>query len=180
MTIVLRSSVRAIGVAALWAYAFTSPAWAEEWEAALKLLSGNIIKIELLREDETPAKGVKVCLLDPEKKVIAEGKINADGEWSWPAPGPGTYVVLVDPGTGVKDQRRYPIQVKGVVVPAPDPTAAAPKCEHCPAPPSATDEKAAERRPFPWTSTGVALGFVGIFGVLYWFSRGRGRELGQS
>ena len=38
---------------------------------------GNIVKVVVLYEDQTPAKGLKVALVDSQKNVVAAGKIKA-------------------------------------------------------------------------------------------------------
>src|SRR5277367_4787241 len=89
-----------------------------ELETFCTVVRGNIVEIEVHNEDQTPAKGLKVALVDAQKNVVAAGKINADGEWSWPAPAPGAYEVVLDPGTGDKGIMRYPIEVRPAAMPS--------------------------------------------------------------
>jgi hypothetical protein len=136
-------------------------------------LEGNIVKVKAKHEDETPAKGVKVTLVDDKLQLVASGKINADGEWSWPAPAPGNYEVVLDAGPGEKEMR-LPIQVKGVALPSPEPSADRVKCEHCPTAPQqpvGDADEGDENHGFPWLPTSVALGFIGSCGLIWWVSR---------
>jgi hypothetical protein len=142
--------------------------WADDLDTELGL-KGNIVAVKVFHEDQTPAKGLKVALVDAQKNVIADGKINADGEWSWPAPGPGLYHVVLDPGTGDKDIKRYPIEVRPVALPSPEPDPDRSRCEHCPAPPAAPTGVASPS--FPFTVGGVALGALALWGMVFWLHR---------
>jgi len=141
-----------------------------ELETFCTVVRGNIVEIEVHHEDQTPAKGLKVALVDAQKNVIAAGKINADGEWSWPAPAPGAYEVVLDPGTGDRDIKRYPIEVRPAALPSPEPDAERTRCEHCPAPPPAA--AASEEQPaFLWLASGILLGLLVAFRLVNWLGK---------
>lgn len=148
---------------------------AGDLDISYTLVRGHIVQVEVRNEDQTPAKGVKVSLFDADKKLIQEGKINADGEWSWPTPGPGSYEVVVDPGTGANDITRIPVQVKPTALPAPEPDPDRPKCDHCPPPAPAAVETPAEETPTPWVPAGLALGAIGACGLALWLGRSWGQ-----
>jgi hypothetical protein len=111
-----------------------------------------------------------VRLLDARQKVVAEGRINADGEWSWPVLKAGAYEVFVDRGPEENDKLTVPVSVQAALDEPPAPSEI--KAPHCP-PPSAEPPGPADEARFPWLPAGVALGLAGTSGVLFW--RGRGR-----
>jgi hypothetical protein len=142
-----------------------------ELETFCTVVRGNIVEIEVHYEDQTPAKGLKVALVDAQKKVIAAGKINADGEWSWPAPGPGAYELVLDPGTGDMDIKRYPIEVRPVALPSPEPDPDRARCDHCPAPPPGAAEETPESLAFPWIASGILLALLAAYRIIGWFGK---------
>jgi hypothetical protein len=136
------------------------------------VIRGNIVVIKVFHEDQVPAKGLKVALVDAQKNEIAAGKINADGEWSWPAPAAGAYEFVLDPGTGNKDITHCPVTVRQTAVPSPEPDPDRVRCDHCPPPApvaAATPPPPAEPPLFPWMP---ALGVVAVCGaVRLWFGK---------
>jgi len=63
-------------------------------------LKGHRVAVEAFFDDDTPAADAKVAVTAQDGKVIAEGKTDAKGTWSFPAPAPGKYKVAVDAGGG--------------------------------------------------------------------------------
>jgi hypothetical protein len=145
----------------------------DDLEIDYTIARGHIVVIQAHHEDKTPAKGVKVSLVDAEKKVIADGKINADGEWSWPAPGPGSYELVLDPGSGEKAVR-IPVTVKPAALPSPEPDPDRQRCDHCPTAPASTSEPAPDRDIMQhiWLPIGAGtLGIMAVGGLVFWFGR---------
>lgn len=63
-------------------------------------LKGDRVHVEAFFDDDTPGSDAKVTITDSDAKVVAEGKTDAKGMWSFPAPAPGKYKVAVDAGGG--------------------------------------------------------------------------------
>lgn len=76
------------------------PQWASAHAIGIEAkLKGTMISVEVY-DDDTPAVDAKVAVEDSAKGVIAEGKTDAKGEWSFASPSPGKYIVRVDAGGG--------------------------------------------------------------------------------
>jgi hypothetical protein len=77
------------------------PRWASAHSIGIEAkLKGTMITVEVYYDDDTPAVDAKVAVEDSAKGVIAEGKTDAKGEWSFASPSPGKYIVRVDAGGG--------------------------------------------------------------------------------
>ena len=63
-------------------------------------LRDNKVEVEAFFDDDTPAQDAKVTVTDAQKQVIAQGRTDEQGRWSFPAPPPGDYLVLVEAGAG--------------------------------------------------------------------------------
>jgi hypothetical protein len=63
-------------------------------------LKGGTVVVEAFYDDDTSAPGAAVTVEDDAKKVVVEGKTDAQGKWSFPAPKPGKYTVRVNAGDG--------------------------------------------------------------------------------
>jgi hypothetical protein len=63
-------------------------------------LRGNKVEVEAYFDDDTPAQNAKVTVTDSHKQIIAEGRTDEAGRWSFSAPTPGDYLVLVEAGGG--------------------------------------------------------------------------------
>ncbi|MFO0879641.1 MAG: carboxypeptidase-like regulatory domain-containing protein [Gemmataceae bacterium] len=74
-------------------------AWGHGMGAEARLKDGQI-HIEGYFDDDTPAAEARIWVEDAEKKRIAEGRADARGRWSFPAPAPGRYRVTLDAGGG--------------------------------------------------------------------------------
>lgn len=99
-----RLLIRAAAALALVA-GFAGPAAAHALDAEAKLKNG-VVRVEAFFDDDTPAERASVTVTDAGGKVIAEGKTDERGVWSFPAPPPGKYKMVVDAGAGhrkVKD-----------------------------------------------------------------------------
>lgn len=77
------------------------PQWASAHAIGIEAkLKGTTVAVEAYYDDDTPAVDAKVTVEDSAKGVIAEGKTNAKGVWSFASPAPGKYIVRVDAGGG--------------------------------------------------------------------------------
>jgi nickel transport protein len=63
-------------------------------------LKGDRVAVEAFFDDDTPAADAEVAVTTENGAVVAEGKADAKGMWSFPAPAPGKYRVTVDAGGG--------------------------------------------------------------------------------
>ena len=61
---------------------------------------GDKVRVEAYFDDDTPARDAKVEVLDGEKAVVAEGRTDEKGFWSFAKPKPGKFTVRVDAGDG--------------------------------------------------------------------------------
>ena len=67
--------------------------------AEARLKDGRV-NVEAFYDDNTPAENAKVVVTDSEGTVVAEGKTDTSGKWSFLAPPAGKYKVAVDAGAG--------------------------------------------------------------------------------
>jgi hypothetical protein len=133
---------------------------------------GNRVEVEAYFSDNTSARHATVRVLDARKELVAEGRTDRDGHWSFPTPQPGRYVAIVDAGAG--HLTRVPF-----IVPArnPNTTITGP-----PTIPERLNEGAsrAEVTAFPWTRVGFGLGVIAGAGFLAWGMRHRRRTAANS
>ncbi len=135
-----------------------------ELSGAVNVRDG-IVCVEV-EDDGKPAVGVKVRLREVRtKEVIAQGKINAEGQWSWPLLKAGSYEVVIEP-LG-QEPLVWPIDQREQVEPTAD--ADAKKCPHH-APPHAVTEAS-----FPWLPVGIGSALVSACGFGLWFGRWKRR-----
>jgi hypothetical protein len=58
------------------------------------------VTVEAFYEDDTPAEGATVAVTSADGRVVASGKTDTRGAWTFPAPPAGRYTVAVDAGAG--------------------------------------------------------------------------------
>ncbi|HEV3144067.1 MAG TPA: carboxypeptidase-like regulatory domain-containing protein [Gemmataceae bacterium] len=63
-------------------------------------LRNNQVELEAFYGDDTPARHANVEVRNTAGDMIAEGKTDNDGRWSFPLPAAGDYQVVVDAGMG--------------------------------------------------------------------------------
>lgn len=80
------------------------------------------VTIDAYYDDDTPATDAKVSLTDAGGKVVLEGRTNETGRWSFPAPAPGKYRVVVDGGAG--HRTTVSLAIPAPVHPSAQPTSA--------------------------------------------------------
>lgn len=56
-------------------------------------VKGEVVRVEVYYDDDTPGGGADVTVYDANKAVVLEGTTDADGVWSFPAPAAGEYTV---------------------------------------------------------------------------------------
>lgn len=127
----------------------------------------NKISVEAFFDDDTPAGGAKVEVTDSAKKVIASGTTDAKGHWTFEAPAPGEYRVMLDAGAAHKAERRI------IVRDWSNPPADSAEQSQIQEGPSRQ-----EFTRFPWLKVGIGVGVIALFSVAFLVSR-RKRRLGE-
>lgn len=87
---------------------FPAMAFAHAIGAEAKLTSGRV-HVEAYFDDDSPAREARVTVTDAAKNTIVQGRTDAAGKWSFAAPAPGNYVVVVDAGDGHRTEVRVTI-----------------------------------------------------------------------
>ena len=76
------------------------------------------VRIGAFFDDESPMKGASVRLTDREGGVVAEGKTDERGFYTWTNPAPGYFVVIADDGAGHRGRQTFTLaalQLDGTV-----------------------------------------------------------------
>lgn len=81
---------------------------AHDLKATVKL-QADVVVVEAGFDDETPAQGAKVAILDASGKEIATGKTDETGVWKFKKPEPGKYRAIVE-SAGHRDEVEFPIE----------------------------------------------------------------------
>jgi hypothetical protein len=99
MTSPWRAGCATAALAVLASLTAACPAGAHALGADCTLV-GQKVQVEAFYEDNTPARKARVTVLDEGKAVVAEGRTDAKGCWTFPTPRPGRYRVVVEAGEG--------------------------------------------------------------------------------
>lgn len=139
-----------------------APALAHDLRVVVKLPADEptVVVIEAGFDDETPAEGAAVSIVDSESYIVAEGKTDDRGVCRLPRPGPGKYTAKA---VAIGHRDRVAFEVVGP--PKPDAPAAD-------AAPAAFTEFRGERLN---RAIGLTAGVGGLLLVsgAYWWLRGR-------
>ncbi|HEY1380558.1 MAG TPA: carboxypeptidase-like regulatory domain-containing protein [Gemmataceae bacterium] len=146
--------------ALLLSLAAAAPARAHALGAEAKLRGGRV-EVEAYFSDNTPARDARVTVRDAADATIAEGRTDAEGRWSFPAPPPGRYAVVVDAGAG---HRTRPI---AVTIPGEPPAADVTVSE---------GPRREEFTQFPWGRVALGLGIIAAL-ALGWRAVRRARAV---
>ena len=92
-----RFAVPALVLAAFCASA--SPAWAHAIGFSCKLL-GDVVRVEAYFSDDTPAIAAHVVVRNEQNAIVAEGRTDDRGIWTFARPAAARYEVMVDGGAG--------------------------------------------------------------------------------
>ena len=127
-------------------------------------LKGDRVAVEAFFDDDTPAADAKVAVTAEDGKVVAEGKADAKGMWTFPAPPAGKYKVTANAGGGHLAKMTITIPARPAAVPGtttPDgtssPSSAEPEAVVSDGPTRA--ETTGWRR---WLMAGVGLAVIGL------------------
>src|SRR5687767_956550 len=85
-----------------------TPAFAHSLGAVCRIKDGKV-EVEAFFSDNTAAADASVRVTNADKKVIAKGRTDNDGKWSFDVPAKGRYEVLVDLGDGHRVTRSFSI-----------------------------------------------------------------------
>jgi nickel transport protein len=99
----MRESTRAhaieIAALVLGLFALARPVAAHSLGAECTLHDGYV-RLEAYYDDDTAAADARVVVRDAARDIVAKGRTDAKGTWSFPAPLPGLYRVTLDAGAG--------------------------------------------------------------------------------
>jgi nickel transport protein len=82
-------------------------------------LKGDRVAVEAFFDDDTPAADAKVAVTTEDGRMIAEGKADAKGMWSFLAPPAGKYKVTVNAGGGHVAKTTITIPTRPAAMPTP-------------------------------------------------------------
>ncbi|MFQ3591579.1 MAG: carboxypeptidase-like regulatory domain-containing protein [Gemmataceae bacterium] len=148
------------------------PLAAHDLGAQAKLQDGKVI-LEAYFDDDTAASEAKVRVMDDNGATVSSGTTDDKGTWTFAAPPPGRYRVVVNAGGGHK--ATIPLKIpnrpgESRLVPEKSETAASPHAEQTI---SAGPTREQFTR-FPWGRLLLGLAvLVGLAGLTYWWLRTR-------
>lgn len=173
MPLTASTPLRFVVVAMLALLAGTRSLAARELEGSVSVV-GNVVKVQVNYDDQTPATGAKICLVDGQQQVVVRGHINAEGRWAHDLTKAGSYEVRIDAGSGDGDKIEMPFSISpnSIPNPAPPATGLAPCCQT----PGQRAARPVEAGHSSWLMWVMILGFIGSCGVMLWASRFRGRH----
>jgi hypothetical protein len=107
------ASLRRFAVPALVLAAFcasASVAWAHAIGFSCKLL-GDLVRVEAYFSDDTPAIAAHVVVRNEQNAIVAEGRTDDRGIWTFARPAAARYEVTVDGGAGHRLTQKLTIPV---------------------------------------------------------------------
>ncbi len=117
-------------------------------------LHGERVELEAYYDDDTPARDACIQVFDTDKRLRAEGRTDAQGRWSFSAPQPGRYQVLIDAGAGHITQLNLSIPTRTM------PSEAAAEM------PLGDGPSRQDFTRFPWLKVGLGLAIIGAAVVM--------------
>jgi nickel transport protein len=150
----------------IWFAACLGPcvAPASAWAHALGAectLKGDKVHVEAYFEDDTPAQQALVRVLDSAQQEVVKGQTDAKGLWSFDAPAPGRYQVIIDAGAGHRVAQKLTIPRRGAGAASSD----------TPSAPVSDAPSRAAFTSFPWLKVGLGVGTIGAVAVAFLLSR---------
>lgn len=131
--------------------------------AEARLQDGRV-HVEGYFDDDTASADARVWVEDVKKHRVAEGRMDGQGRWSFPAPAPGRYRVTVDAGGGHRATVTITIH--------PTETASPKTGEKDTTPSETTPVQVSEGKSreeftrFPWQRLGLGLTLIGLFAFI--------------
>jgi len=99
-------------VAAVLVVAAPSPCRAHDVDFTCKI-QGDGVELTAYYDDDLPADNAKVTVTEVDsRRLVAEGKTDARGKWSFARPAPGRYEVLLNAGPGKGHTKRRIIIIR--------------------------------------------------------------------
>lgn len=76
-------------------------------------LAGDRVRVEAYFDDDTPARDAQVTVFDADRRIVAEGRTDEKGIWTFTTPAPGKYGIALDAGDGhaAKTTITIPVQM---------------------------------------------------------------------
>jgi nickel transport protein len=87
------------GIAVL-ALALTAPALQAHAIGLSCKLVGRDVRVEAYFDDDTPARQAKITVRNTAREIVAQGRTDDQGVWTFTPPAPAAYEVTVDAGAG--------------------------------------------------------------------------------
>jgi hypothetical protein len=122
-------------------------------------LKDGRVRVEAFYDTNEPAGNARVQVRDGRQQAVAEGRTDEKGVWSFPAPAPGRYDVVVDAGGGHR-------ATDTITVPAAPPEEI--ETEEVWSRPIGQGPPRAEATRTPWLEIGVGVLGAGVFALLLW------------
>jgi hypothetical protein len=136
---------------------------ADDLEGSLTL-SGSIVLVRVFGDKGTAAADIPLRLRDSDKKIVAVGRTDADGAWSYPLDRGGKFEVEVICGPAADDLLRMPFSWKAPATAETAPTILMLPC--CQAASAVSATPAAPPGDFPIETAALGLGCLGAAGTL--------------
>jgi hypothetical protein len=135
-------------------------------------LRGERVDVEAFFDDDTVPRNARVNVLDAQRQLVASGRTDEKGRWSFPAPRPGVYQVEIDAGAGHRTSIKIIIPgVRSEQTPA---AVARPRPEE-PATTISEGSTRAEFTRFPWLRVAVGLTVIAVLSLGLWLALQRMR-----
>jgi hypothetical protein len=134
-------------------------------------VNGDRVEVEAYFDDDSAARNANVRVEDADQQLVAEGRTDARGCWSFPAPAPGSYRVTVDAGAGHRTRLTITLPATSSASTA---TVAPDDCSCCqdPAPVTVSDGPSrAAFTGFAWLKLGIGVSILGGVGGGCWIAR---------
>jgi hypothetical protein len=140
---------------------------AEELEGSLTF-SGNVLLVRVFNEKGIGAADIPLRLRDADKKIVAAGRTDVDGNWSFPLEHNGKFEVEAIGGPTDDDISRWPISWKGALPSETPPIILTLPCCQSGA---ASAPRPASPEDFPIETTALGIGCLGAAGMLLFLRR---------
>jgi hypothetical protein len=122
-------------------------------------VQGDRVELEAYYDDDTPAQNARVRVEDELRLLVAEGRTNEQGRWSFARPEPGQYRIAVDAGAGHRT-------TVALVIPGSD-TGSAPGSAADSVPTPGQPDRDEFTR-FPWLRLGLGIAAIAGVGGIAW------------
>ena len=142
------------------------PQWASAHAIGIEVkLKSTTVAVEAYYDDDTPVADAKVTVDNSAKGVIAEGKTDSKGVWSFTSPAPGKYIVRVDAGGG--HAAKTSITIPKPLTTLPPPEDSAPVQESPGVSISDGPSREAFTGPMRWVMAGIGLATITGMTILF-------------